>query len=353
MKFAGVLLGLALLLPEGSRAADDYHLRREVVVPGPGSGWDYLTFDPVQSRLYVGHRAEGLQVFDTAHDFKMTVVDKTARSNGAMLMPEFDLGVSHNGDGTLTEFKLSTLAVVRQIKVGDELDSSRYDPVTKHLITLGVPTADEKGTAVGVYSLPDLAQVGGIVVPSASLENSAADGQGNILVSAQDLNAVVKIDMKAQRIAATWPTTGCKQPVGLAYDAADHRIMVGCRGQLTDPRLLVMNADTGAVVFTAPIGAGNDGVVYDAERKRVILTCGIGANMAVFQQNGPDDYKLSEVVGTRANARTVALDPATGDVFTDAAEGIYDASKKNLARVAPFYPNTFTKDSFHILEYGK
>ena len=129
--------------------------------------------------------------------------------------------------------------------------------------------------------------------------------------------------------------------------------MVGCRGHLTDPKFLVMNADTGAVVFTAPIGAGNDGVAYDARDHRVILTCGIAANMAVFDQSGPDAYKLAEVVGTRANVRTVAVNPDTGDVYSDYAEGVYDVNKKNLARVAPFYPNTFTPDSFRVLVYGK
>ncbi len=353
MRLIYALAAIALLLPAKAHASDDYHLRRAIVVPGAGAGWDYLTYEAARSRLYVGHRQEGLQVFDTAHDFKMTVIAGTARSNGAMLMPEFDVGVSHNGDGTLTEFKLSDLSVIRQVKVGSDLDSSRYDPATKRLVTLGVPTADDKGTVVGVYSVPELTRIGVIDVASTSLENSAADGQGDILVSAQDLNAVVRIDMKQQKVTAQWPTTGCAQPVGLAYDEADRRVMVGCRGHLTAPVLVVMNADTGAVVFTAPIGAGNDGVAYDPVRKRVILTNGIAANMVVFQQNGPDDYKLAEVIGTRANARTLALDPATGDIFTDVAEGIYDASKKNLARVAPFYPNVFTRDSFRILEYGK
>ncbi len=352
MKFR-LLLALALALPCAARASDDYHLRREVKVAGGNSGWDYLNYDADTGKLFVGHRLEGLQVFDTRHDFKMTSVAQTNRSNGAMLVPEFGLGVSHNGDGTLTVFKLSDLSVQKKITVGSDLDSSRYDPVTKRLITLGVPTEDGRGTAVGVYSVPDFNKLGTIAVDSDSLENSAADGQGNILVSAQDRDAVYRIDMKQQKVTARWPTTGCTQPVGLAYDAADHRIMVGCRGHLTAPKFLVMNADTGAVVFTAPIGAGDDGVVYDAARHRIILTCGIGANMAVFDQSGPDAYKLAEVVGTRANVRTLALNPDTGEIYTDYAEGVYDASKKNLAKVAPFYPNIFTPDLFRVLVYGK
>jgi hypothetical protein len=346
-----VRLLFALLAPAAAFAADDVHLKREVPVPGGSSGWDYVVFDPATSRLFVGHRNEGLQVFDTAHDFHMAAVEDTKGSNGATLLPEFKLGVSHNNDGTLTVFRLDDLKTERRIKVGDDLDSSRYDPVTKRLITLGVPGADGKGSDVGVYSVPGFERVGTISVPAENLENSAADGSGGIFVAVQDRDSIVRFDMHTMKVAEEWPTTGCKQPTGLAYDSANKRLMIGCRGAITEPMFVVMNTDTGAVVFKTPIGAGNDGVAYDAARHRVFLTNGVGANMTIFDQIDADHYNMAEVVGTRPNARTNALDPNTGDVFTVTAEGIYDPSKKNLTRIAPFYPNVFSKDSFRILQY--
>jgi hypothetical protein len=350
---AALAIGVSAALTAPAFAFDNYHLTREIPVAGPVSGWDYLSFDDATSRLFVGRRGEGLQVFDTAHDFAASTVDKTKGSNGATLIPDFGLGVSYNGSaGTLTVFKLADLSVQREIKVADALDSARYDPVTKRLAVFGIDSADGKGQDVAVFSVPDFEKVGTIKVDSSGLEASVPDGKGAILVNAQDRDSVQRLDMKALSVAGSYPTTGCTQPTGMAIDAASRRLFIGCRGHLTAPAFLVLNADTGAVVFTTPIVAGNDGVAYDATRKRVILTNGVGAALFVFEQTDPDTYALGEVVGTRANVRTVAVDPKTGRIYSAAGEGLVDPAKKILTRVSPFYANTFSPDSFRIFQYG-
>jgi hypothetical protein len=48
------------------------------------------------------------------------------------------------------------------------------------------------------------------------------------------------------------------RPTELALDAINHRLFSACSG-----RLIVLNADTGAIVAVLPIGAGTDGVDYD------------------------------------------------------------------------------------------
>ena len=108
----------------------------------------------------------------------------------------------------------------------------------------------------------------------------------------------------------------------------------------------IRNSDLG-------VNPGNDGVIYDGARQRIIAANGAGANLVVFVQQDGDHYALEQVVGTRNMAKTLALDPATGDLYTITAEGIYDASRKNLAYIAPFYPNAFTPDSFRVLQYGR
>lgn len=49
--------------------------------------------------------------------------------------------------------------------------------------------------------------------------------------------------------------------------------------------LAVLNADTGATVTTLPIGRGNDGVVFDAQRKRIFTTNGVDANLVIFHRD--------------------------------------------------------------------
>ena len=52
---------------------------------------------------------------------------RAASSNGATLMPKFDLGVSNNQDGTFTPFMLSTLAALPASRLGARLDTSHCD----------------------------------------------------------------------------------------------------------------------------------------------------------------------------------------------------------------------------------
>lgn len=333
-----------------SFAADGTHLKREIPVPGEASAFDYVTFDA--GRLYVGHRPEGLQVFDVAHDFKMSTVENTKGSNGATLMPDLGLGVSHNNTGTITVFALADLKAQEPVKLGADVDSSRYDPFTHRLAVFGIPGADKKGSQVAIMQAPAMEKVAMIVSDAEKLEFSVADGAGGMFVAAQDKNEIRHIDMRAAKFDGAW-SVPCKQPTTMDYDAAHKRLMVGCRGEFTEPLFLVVDATNGNTVFQAPISPGNDGIAYDAHRSRVVLTDGVGAHLVVFSQQDADHYALNEVVLTRPMAKTMALDRDTGDIYTVTAEGVYDPSRKNLSAIAPYYPNGFTKNSFRILQYGR
>jgi DNA-binding beta-propeller fold protein YncE len=343
-----VLLLTGLATP--MNASDGNHLKREIHIPSNGGGFDYVTY--AAGKLYIGHRPEGLQVVNLNGDTKVGNVDKTATSNGATVAPELDLGFSENGNGTITVFKLSDLSVVEQIKVGAELDSTRYDPATKRLAVFGLPGKDKTSSKVAIFQMPNRKLIGEIDAPSAKLENSIADGTGGVFVNAQDMNSVLHIDMAKMVITKTFPVP-CNQPTGLDYDKDGKRLFIGCRGAFTEPMFVVANPETGEIVFKAPTSPGNDGVAYDSIRKRVYLTDGIGAHLVVFEQMSLNTYTLNEVVGTRPMAKTIAIDPVSGDVFSIAAESVFDASKKNLALIAPFYPNQFTKDTFEVLVYGR
>lgn len=331
-------------------ASDGNHLKREIPIPSEGGGFDYVTY--AAGKLLIGHRPEGLQVINLSGDTKASTVDKTATSNGATAAPELDLGFSENGNGTVTVFKLSDLSVVEQIKVGEELDSTRYDPVTKRLAVFGLAGKDKTSSKVAIFQMPERKLVGEIDAPAAKLENSIADGEGGIFVNAQDQNSVMHIDMAKLAITKTFPVP-CNQPTGLDFDKVNKRLFIGCRGAFTEPMFVVANAQTGETVFKSSTSPGNDGVAYDATRKRVYLTDGIGAHLVDFEQTSPDSYKLNEVVGTRPMAKTIALDPASGDIFSITAESVFDASKKNLAYIAPYYPNQFVKNTFEVLVYGR
>jgi hypothetical protein len=348
------LMALSGLCCSAAHAFDGWQVEETTAIAGKNSSWDYISLDAKANRLYLGRRATGLQVYDIANKKVLATIDGTpaASSNGATLMPEFDLGLSNNENGTITPFKLSTMQAMPVIKLGDELDSSHYDPATQRVVVN--MASDKTGTDLIVLQAPSLAKIGSIRVTTKKPEHSEADGKGNYYMASRDENKVYRLDTKAMKITAEWPTPGCAATNGLALDVANQRIFLGCRGSATvKPSFAVMNAETGAIIFTAEIGGGNDAVVYDADLKRIFLGNGVNAQMMVVEQVNADTYKLSEALGTPANLRTLVMHPTTKKLYGMTAEGSADYAKKITTSVSPYYANTFFKDKFYVLTIGK
>ncbi|RJG20734.1 YncE family protein [Massilia cavernae] len=349
------LLVAGLTLSQGALAFDGWHLESATPIPGTGSSWDYLSIDEARGRLFIGHRKEGLKVFDLASGKVIKVVDHTVAgsSNGATLMPEFDLGISNNEDGSITPFKLSTLEARPSIKLSSELDTSHYDPLTKRLL-VNVAGDKDGGTDLVVLQAPALNVVGTIRVPSIKPEHADSDGKGNYFLTARDQDKVFRIDLKNLKVTATWSTPGCGQTNGLAIDPATDRIFLGCRGRgEVKPSFAVMNSTNGAIIYTHEVGGGNDGVIYDADLKRIILSNSVNAVINIFEQQGPDSYRPVESLGTRASVRTIALHSKTKKLYSFAAEGSADHARKITTTVSPFYANTFFPNTFTVMTYSR
>jgi hypothetical protein len=350
--FLAALCSALFALP--AQAFDGWRLQDSTPLASSGSAWDYLSLDQANQRLYIGHRKEGLQVYDIAgHKLLRTIAGTAAASsNGATLMPEFDLGLSNNENGTLTPFKLSTGEAAEPIKLGEELDTSHYDPVSHRLLVNMV--AGKEGTDLVVLEVPSMKPAGVVHVATRKPEHAEADGQGQMLMAGRDTEKVYRIDMRTLKVTAEWPTPGCGQTNSTALDPAGHRLFLGCRGNAsTKPSFTVLNTDNGEVVYSAEIGGGNDGVVYDAELKRVFLANGVHAVLNVFEQVDANTYKPVEALGTLPGVRTLALNPRTHQLYAVAAEGSADFGKKITTSVSPFYANTFFPDSFRVLTFGK
>jgi DNA-binding beta-propeller fold protein YncE len=119
------------------------------------------------------------------------------------------------------------------------------------------------------------------------------------------------------------------------------------------PSFAVMDAESGKVIFTAEIGGGNDGIVYDGELKRIFMTNGVNAIMNIFEQVDANTYRQSEALGTHAGVRSLAVDAKTKKLYAVTAEGSADFAKKVTTSVSPYYANTFFPNTFKVLVYSK
>ena len=344
-------LSLATLVAIASVGlADDtrklYRLESALVIKSENKiSWDYLTYDPLHDYLYISRHADGILIYDAKAKKVIGSIENSKGGNDTELAPDLDRGFVINNDGSATLFQHSTMKSLKRIPFGSNADSGTYDPVTKQIAI----TMNDDGKIM-YLDARDGAIKGELKLDSKKIEGTAADGEGNMFSALRDRNMVVRVDAKAHRLTAQWPTTGCELPNGLQYDGKNKRVFVSCRGD--KPVLAVFDAITGKVVATTPIGRGNDVLVWDAEARKLYTSNGYDGSLVIIDQIDADTYKLSEATLTRPYAKTMALDPRTKRVYLVTAEGTVDATKPWRTEVAPFFPNTYFKDTFTLLTYA-
>jgi DNA-binding beta-propeller fold protein YncE len=325
-----------------------YHIASTLRIKSAAApAWDYLAFDAAHSVLYIARRDDGILAYDTRAKKILGTLAGSQGGNAVVLVPEQDRGYIVHEEGLVTPFSLATRKTAAPLKVGENADNGVYDAATGQVIVM---MGDSQQVAFLDARTGELRQR--LHIDSQKIEMVAPDGQGKLYVALRDRNKVLRVDARSAKVEAEFATApSCEQPNGMAYDAEHRRVFVGCRG--TSPVLATLDADSGRVVATTPIGRGNDMVIFDASQRRIYTSNGIDANMVVIAQDDADHYRLVEATTTRPNARTMAFDPKTKDVYLVAAEGAVDASRKWSTSVAPFYPNTYFKDTFTLLTLSR
>ena len=122
------------------------------------------------------------------------------------------------------------------------------------------------------------------------------------------------LDPSALTVVSTWPLPGCVEPTGLALDREHRRLFVGCGNS----RMVVVDADSGGVVATLPIGAGVDATAFDPETQLAFSANGEGT-VTVIAEETPDRFRVVTNVATERGARTLAFDQRTHRLYTATA----------------------------------
>jgi len=290
-----------------------YRLESAVALRATESDRSYTAFDPARGYLFIGRRNVGVTVFDVHAQKVVWKLDLCTDANAVTLIPEFDRGYTANRDGTTTVFRLSTFRAIARIQLGTDADSAFCEPITGQLaFTMG-----DSRTIVFVDART-ARPTGELKIDSAKLDGAVPDGEGRLFVTLRDRNSIAIIDAANHRLDGVWPTVGCEEPGALAFDPSAKRLFVGCRGR--HPLLAVVDAGSGELVTRLEIGRGNAGVAYDAATRKVYACNPVDANLVIYDQLDPDNYRLSEVTTTRRHVRAMALDPVTRKLYLVAGE---------------------------------
>ena len=289
-------------------AARDYQLLKKVAVPGTG-GWDYLTVDEAARRIYISHSTQ-VDVLDADSFALVGTIPNTPGVHGIAIASEFGRGyISAGKADAVVPFDLKTLEPMPRIKVGKKPDAIIYEPLTKRVYVM-----NGDSESITVLNAADGA-VAGTIPLGGGPEFAVSDGKGNLYVNLEEQNETLHIDVHALKVKDRWPLAPCATPTSLSLDREHRRLFVGCRSH----HFAVLDADSGKVIFTAPIGDRVDAGAWDPETKLVYLSTGDG-KVFIFHEDSPDKYSPVEEITTKPGAKTMGYDPKTRRVIVPTSE---------------------------------
>jgi DNA-binding beta-propeller fold protein YncE len=290
---------------QGQPRTSGYHILDSVRLGGEG-GWDYLTVDTSAERLYIS-RASRVQVVDMQKRALIGEIPHTPGVHGIALVHSKGRGYTSNGrDSTVTVFDLETLKTLSTIRVdGRNPDAILFDQNSGRLFTFNGGSAN--ATAIDVTS----EEIVGAVPLDGKPEFAVADGRGRIYVNIEDRNDLVVFDAKTLQVLKRWSLAPGEAPTGLAIDREHRRLFAGCGNRL----MVILDADSGNVVATLPIGEGVDGTAYDPDTRLAFSANGEGT-LTVVREDTPTRFSSLGNVATRRGARTLVVDEKTHRIYT-------------------------------------
>src|SRR6202000_2592075 len=186
-----------------------------------------------------------------------------------------------------------------------------YDPATKHVYAMNGDSDSDS-----IINAAD-GKVDGTVDLGGGPEFAMSDGKGNVYINLEEKAETVHVDANALKVVHSWPLAPGKTATALAFNPNSRRLFAGCRGgQL----MVVLDADSGKIVTTAPIGERVDAAAFDPANGLVFMSNG-GGEISIYHEEGDDKFELVQTVETNPGSKTMGLDTKSHNLFVPANFG--------------------------------
>lgn len=325
--------------PAAQADSVNYHIIQKVTLGGEGF-WDYMGFDNQHRHLFVSHGTHVLVI--DADTFKVVGdIPDTKGVHGIAVAPKLNRGfISDGGADQVTVFNLATLKTIGTVPVtGHNPDCIVYDPASQRVFTFN--GRSDNSTAIDAKTL----KVAGTIELGGRPEFAVADGRGNVYNNLEDKSTELAINSRTLQVEHRWPVSPCQNPSGLAIDAKHEILFAGCHNRL----MAVVNARTGQVIKSLPIGQGVDANRFDPGAGLAFSSNGDGT-LTVVKEVSPKRFEVVQNASTERGARTMEVDPKTHNVFLVTAKfGPMPEQPQQSAqgprrrfRRPPMIPNSFT-----------
>ncbi len=333
-----LLILFVFCLPNNS-TAQTFHLVKKTVIGGEG-GWDYLSVDHENRRIYVSHSTQ-VEVLNADTHEKIGLITGLQGVHGVIAVSKTGRGITTNGrSNTATIFDLKTLKPIIELPTGKNPDALLYDKFSKRVFIFN--HSDVTATAI------DIAEgkvVGTIDLGGTALEAGVSDENGTIFVNLEESNEIVAFDATTLVMKSKWKISPCEEPTGIAIDKKNKRLFSVCHSGV----MMVIDSEKGNVIAEVPIGKRVDGVVFDPTLSMAFSSNGEGT-ITVVKEVSPNEFKVIETIKTEPGARTIALDSKTHHVFVSTAQ--YGETPQPTTEIPNPRPKVMP-GTFMVLEYGK
>lgn len=331
---ASGLLGLTAAAPLLG-ANGPYHFVKEIPIGGEG-GWDYLSVDSANHRLYVTHGNQ-VVVIDTQADKVIGKIADTPGVHGFAVAPDLGRGFASNGrENTVSIVDLGTLKTLRKVDTGTNPDAILFEPTQREVYAFNGRS----------QSVTVIAAATGKVVASVPLggkpEFAVCDPEaGRVYNNIEDKNEIAVLDAKTHAVVNRWPIAPGEEASGLAIDLAHHRLFACCGNE----KLVMLDSQSGKVVASVPVGPGVDAAAFDPGTQLAFASAGGNGTVTVAHEDSPDKLTVVQTLTTEKGARTMTIDPTTHRLYLASAK--FEAGTGDGSRRPPMVP-----DSFNVLVYG-
>lgn len=304
-----VLILGSFLLPVQAQTVSNYKIVNKIHLEGDEK-WDYLYSDDAASVLYVSHGSI-VQVIDETTGKLTGTISGMKGVHGIAIVSELGKGYISSGKDTLvTVFDTKTLKVITRFQVtGLGPDAIYYDSFSKKVFT-----CNGKSKNLSVIN-PASDKVIATIPVDGKPEGCVSDGKGKVYVNFEVESKICQINSATLKVENVWPLAPGEGPTGLALDNETHRLFSACDNKM----LVVVDAETGKVVTTVPIGENVDGAAFDPERKCVYTSNGEGT-MTVIEEDNKGSFEVEENFKTQKGAKTIAVNKITHHIYMSTSD---------------------------------
>ena len=272
--------------------------------------WDYLFSDDQSGYLYVSH-GKMVQVIDQAKGEVIGKIEDLDGVHGITIAPSLHKGfISTKNDNSVTVFDTKTFKVIKKLVVdGKSPDAILFDSFSQKVFVFNGHS--NNATVINAENNEIVTNI----ALSGNPEFSATNGKGKIYVNLESASSIAVINASTYKVENVWSIAPGAEPTGLALDNETHRLFSVCANKL----MVIVNAETGKVITSLPIGEKCDGAAFDPGLKFAYSSNG-DKTITVIKEGINDSFSVVENFPTQEGARTITVNKLTHHIYLPAAD---------------------------------